>query len=61
MLLVFAVRIVALWSLTRAPFSRRVLVVGSGQALLTALELLKETSFRDAELVGVSSTGVPRI
>ena len=56
MLLVFAVRIVALWSLTRAPFSRRVLVVGSGQALLTALELLKETSFRDAELVGVSST-----
>ncbi len=54
-LLVFAWRIVALWSLTQAPFSRRVLVAGSGQALLTAVDLLKNTSFRDAELVGVAT------
>ena len=54
-LLVFAWRIVALWSLTQAPFSRRVLVAGSGQALLTAIDLLKNTSFRDAELVGVAT------
>ena len=53
--LVFGWRIVALWSLTQAPFSRRILVAGSGQALLTALDLLKDTSFRDAELVGVAT------
>lgn len=55
-LLVFAWRVVALWSLTQAPFSRRVLVAGSGQALLTAIDLLKDTSFRDAELVGVATS-----
>jgi len=54
-LLVLAWRLVALWSLTRAPFSRRILVTGSGQALVTAIELLRNISFRDAELVGVAT------
>jgi exopolysaccharide biosynthesis polyprenyl glycosylphosphotransferase len=54
-LLVFAWRLIALWSLTRAPFSRRLLVVGSGQALATAFTLLKSASFRDAEVVGVAT------
>lgn len=54
-LLVLGWRIVALWSLTRAPFSRRVLIVGAGPAVTTALEVLDHPSFRDAELVGVAT------
>lgn len=54
-LLVFGWRIVALWSLMRAPFSRRLLIVGSGHALSTALDVLKDTSFRDAAIVGVAT------
>jgi exopolysaccharide biosynthesis polyprenyl glycosylphosphotransferase len=59
-LLVFGWRVVALWSLTRAPFSRRVLIVGSGPALSTALDVLKDTSFRDAEIVGIATDDPPR-
>ena len=59
-LLVFAWRVIALWSLTRAPFSRRVLIVGSGHALVTALDLLKDVSFRDAEVVGVATNDAAR-
>jgi len=54
-LLLFGWRLVALWSLTRAPFSRRVLVAGAGPALSTALEVLRDPSFRDAEIVGVAT------
>ena len=60
-LLVFAWRIVALWSLTRALFSRRVLIVGSGHALLTALDVVKDTSFRDADIVGIATTDPARV
>ncbi len=59
-LLVFGWRIVALWSLTRAPFSRRLLIVGSGHALSTALDVLKDTSFRDADIVGVATNAPAR-
>lgn len=52
-LLVLGWRIIALWFFTRAPFSRRVLVVGSGGALSTALDVLRHSSFRDADVVGV--------
>ncbi len=54
-LLVLGWRIVALWSLTRVPFSRRVLIVGAGPAVATALRVLEHASFRDAELVGVAT------
>jgi exopolysaccharide biosynthesis polyprenyl glycosylphosphotransferase len=59
-LLLFGWRLVALWSLTRAPFSRRVLVAGSGPALSTALDVLQDPSFRDAEIVGVATTATSR-
>ena len=59
-LLVLAWRVIAFWSLTQAPFSRRVLVVGSGHALQTAIELLTDASFRDAEVVGVATNDAPR-
>lgn len=52
-LLVFGWRLVAQWSLTRAPFSRRFLVVGSGRVLAAACDLLKDGSFRDAETIRV--------
>jgi len=58
-LLVFAWRIVALWSLTRAPFSRRILVAGSGEALSTTFSVLADPSFRDAAIVGVATTDSP--
>ena len=59
-LLVLGWRVVALWSLTRAPFSRRVLIVGSGHALSTALDVLTDTSFRDADIVGVATNDPAR-
>ncbi len=46
-------RLVAQWSFGRMRLSRRILVAGSGRALQVALELLKDPSFKDAELVGV--------
>jgi exopolysaccharide biosynthesis polyprenyl glycosylphosphotransferase len=55
-LLLFGWRLVALWSLTRAPFSRRVLVAGAGPTLSAALDLLRDPSFRDAEIVGVATS-----
>ena len=54
-LLVLGWRIVALWSLTRAPFSRRVLIVGSGHGLSTVFDVLTDASFRDADIVGVAT------
>ncbi|OFV92790.1 MAG: hypothetical protein A3H95_14575 [Acidobacteria bacterium RIFCSPLOWO2_02_FULL_64_15] len=59
-LLLFGWRLVALWSLTRAPFSRRVLVAGAGPALLTAFDVLRDPSFRDAQIVGVATAAAPR-
>ncbi len=59
-LLVFGWRIVALWSLTRAPFSRRLLIVGSGHALSTAMDVLTDASFRDADIVGVATNDPAR-
>lgn len=59
-LLVFGWRVVALWSLTRAPFSRRVVIAGSGPALATALDVLKHTTFRDADIVGIATKDPPR-
>ena len=56
--LVFGWRLVALWSLTRAPFSRRILIAGSGEALSVAFHLLRDASFRDATILGVA-TGDP--
>ena len=41
-LLVLAWRIVALWSLTRAPFSRRVLIVGAGAAVAVVITLTND-------------------
>lgn len=58
-LLAFGWRVMVQWSFTRAPFSRRLLVVGSGHALSTAFDVLKDASFRDATIVGVSTTDVP--
>jgi exopolysaccharide biosynthesis polyprenyl glycosylphosphotransferase len=46
-------RVVAQWSLTRKPFSRRVFIVGTGRALEVAQTLVTTPSFRDAEVVGV--------
>lgn len=59
-LLVFGWRLVALWSLTRAPFSRRVLIAGSGHALSAAFDVLQHTSFNDADIVGVATTETVR-
>lgn len=52
-LLLCAWRLVAQWSFTRAPFSRRILLAGSGRPLDVARELARSASFRDAEIVGV--------
>jgi exopolysaccharide biosynthesis polyprenyl glycosylphosphotransferase len=52
-LLLLGWRLVAQWSLTRKPFSRRVLIVGTGRALEVARALMETPGFRDAELVGV--------
>jgi exopolysaccharide biosynthesis polyprenyl glycosylphosphotransferase len=59
-LFVFAWRVVALWSLTRAPFSRRILIVGSGDALSTSFEVLRDPSFRDAAILGVVTNDTAR-
>jgi exopolysaccharide biosynthesis polyprenyl glycosylphosphotransferase len=59
-LLVFGWRVAALWFFTRAPFSRRVLIVGSGHALSTALVVLRDRSFRDADIVGVATNDAAR-
>jgi exopolysaccharide biosynthesis polyprenyl glycosylphosphotransferase len=58
-LLVLGWRIVALWFLTRAPFSRRILIAGSGEALATTFAVLADSSFRDAAIVGVATTDSP--
>jgi exopolysaccharide biosynthesis polyprenyl glycosylphosphotransferase len=58
-LLVFGWRVAAQWSFTRAPFSRRILVVGSGLALPKAFEVLGDPSFRDATIVGVATLDPP--
>ncbi|MGB7218070.1 MAG: sugar transferase [Vicinamibacterales bacterium] len=59
-LLLFGWRLVALWSLTHATFSRRVLVAGAGPALSAALDLLHDPSFRDAEIVGIATSAAAR-
>jgi exopolysaccharide biosynthesis polyprenyl glycosylphosphotransferase len=56
--LVFGWRLAAQWSFTRMRLSRRILVAGSGRALRVALDLLKDPSFKDAELVGVLTDDV---
>lgn len=58
-LLVLAWRLVAQWSLTRAPFSRRVLIAGSGRALDVTRELLGRPEFRDAQIAGVVDGTTP--
>ncbi len=55
-LLVFGWRVAAQWSFTRAAFSRRIMVAGSGKQLAVALDVLKDASFRDSEIVGVATT-----
>jgi exopolysaccharide biosynthesis polyprenyl glycosylphosphotransferase len=52
-LLLLGWRLVAQWSLTRKPFSRRVLIAGTGRALEVARALVETPPFRDAEIVGV--------
>jgi exopolysaccharide biosynthesis polyprenyl glycosylphosphotransferase len=52
-------RLIAQWSFTRAPFSRRILVAGSGRALDVAIDLLKGPEFRDAEFVEVIGDRLP--
>jgi exopolysaccharide biosynthesis polyprenyl glycosylphosphotransferase len=52
-LLLIGWRVVAQWSLTRAVFTRRVLIVGSGAPLEVARRLLESPGSRDAELVHV--------
>src|SRR5262245_45818722 len=58
-ILVFAWRVTAQWSFTRAPFSRRILIAGSGLALSKAFQVLADPSFRDAAIVGVATTDAP--
>ena len=58
-LLVLGWRLIAQWSLTRAPFSRRILVAGSGRALAMALDLLRRPEFRDAQIVGTTGASSP--
>lgn len=52
-LLTFAARLIAGWMITREGRSRRVLVVGEGGAIDSALEILKHPSFGDLHLAGV--------
>jgi exopolysaccharide biosynthesis polyprenyl glycosylphosphotransferase len=59
-LLVFAWRVLAQWSLTRAPFTRRMLIAGSGRAVSAAFDVLADATFRDAEVIGVATLGEPR-
>jgi exopolysaccharide biosynthesis polyprenyl glycosylphosphotransferase len=54
-LLVLGWRLAAQWSLTRAPFARRIVIAGSGRAVSAAFEVLADPSFRDAEIVGVAT------
>jgi exopolysaccharide biosynthesis polyprenyl glycosylphosphotransferase len=51
-LLLLGWRLVAQWMLTRAPFSRRILLAGSGAPLEAAVDLLRGPQFRDAQIVG---------
>jgi len=50
-LLLIGWRLVAQWSLTRAPFTRRILLAGSGHSIDVAAELLRRPEFRDAAVV----------
>lgn len=56
-LLVAGWRLAAHWSLTRALFARRVLVVGSGRPLAAVNQVLQHPTFRDAHVVGLATTG----
>jgi exopolysaccharide biosynthesis polyprenyl glycosylphosphotransferase len=56
-LLTLAWRLLARWMLTRPPFSRRVVVVGSGRAREMALRLLTEPAFRGVEILDDAEPG----
>jgi exopolysaccharide biosynthesis polyprenyl glycosylphosphotransferase len=51
-------RLIAQWSLTRAAFSRRIAVAGSGRPLEVALQLLGRPEFRDAKVVEMGDPGL---
>ncbi|MDQ3068752.1 MAG: sugar transferase [Acidobacteriota bacterium] len=52
-LLSFAARLIAGWIIARQGRSRRVLIVGEGSAIDSALEILKRPSFADIQIAGV--------
>jgi exopolysaccharide biosynthesis polyprenyl glycosylphosphotransferase len=52
-LLVLAWRLLYLWFFHRAPFTRRVLVVGGAEQGRTAVRLLRDFDFRNSVVVGV--------
>lgn len=52
-LLSFAARLIAGWMIAREGRSRRVLVVGEGAAIESALEILKHPTFADIQIAGV--------
>lgn len=50
-------RLVLLWALTRDQFTRRFIVVGDPAAIATAFALFERSALRDAQLVGVVTSG----
>lgn len=52
-LLTFAARLIAGWLIAREGRSRRVLIVGEGSAVDSALEILKHPSFGDLHVAGI--------
>lgn len=52
-LLTFAARLIAGWMIAREGRSRRVLIVGEGSAVDSALEILKHPSFGDLHVAGI--------
>jgi exopolysaccharide biosynthesis polyprenyl glycosylphosphotransferase len=57
--LTLAMRLLLVWSLTRAGRARRVVVLGQGDAASAAVELLREPAYADAVLVGPCADHLP--
>jgi exopolysaccharide biosynthesis polyprenyl glycosylphosphotransferase len=53
LLLVFTWRLVCAWFFSQDAFTRRVLIVGAGDAAVTAFRLLRDADFRSSTVVGL--------